>query len=571
MHPKYAPRNFLNPGSGHPLKHNPETDAKRLSQEAMKREGKARREYLDGVCRDRPELRAEIEALIHSREKTHTLQPGSLPDMDHHPLVSDQELAGIKADLAGMFEVADILGAGGMGTVLLARQLKPVKREVALKLLRRELDCGETIARFESERQALALMNHRNIAAIYSAGATHSGRPYLVMEYVPGVPITAYCDQNHLTIHERLRLFLGVCQGIQHAHQKGIIHRDLKPSNVLVVMEQGHPVAKIIDFGIAKVSDLFWEKQGYLTDAEIILGTPAYMSPEQVDSSGSDIDTRSDVYSLGVLLYEMLTGALPITFETIQQLIARTLYEAPLPPSEKLLPRAHDARTGLNRGADIKGLTQLLTGDLDAIVMKSLAKKRDDRYASPSELALDISRFLGGKPIGDPTPRRFYRLRKFMPRKRSEALALVLGILALVVVFLQVGLGYQDARRARERASRAWEAALQEKRGAMAAQGLLKDMLRPDSPGALEPSHQVRQNLEIQEAKLAQDSSSSRSERAAMYRVLGRMYANLGETEKARRLLEKAISLRRSASRVGQSHPARPEPEGQITRPDKRP
>src|SRR5215467_11653247 len=294
----------------------------------------------------------------------------------------------------GRYKLLEQLGEGGFGVVYVAEQREPVKRRVALKVIKLGMDTKQVIARFEAERQALALMDHPNIAKVLDAGATETGRPYFVMELVRGVKITDYCDQNNLTIHERLDLFIQVCRAIQHAHQKGIIHRDIKPSNILVTVNDGEPVPKVIDFGIAKAT------QGRLTDLtlftafEQFIGTPAYMSPEQAEMSGLDVDTRSDIYSLGVLLYELLTGKTP--FDSQQLLAAgldamrRTIREQePERPSTKLSTMLVDdlTTTARHRHTEAVKLIHLLRGDLDWIVMKCLEKDRARRYETANGLA----------------------------------------------------------------------------------------------------------------------------------------------------------------------------------------
>ena len=292
----------------------------------------------------------------------------------------------------GPYRIREILGEGGMGTVYLAEQTEPVKRRVALKIIKLGMDTREVIARFESERQALALMNHPNVAGVLDAGATEQGRPYFVMEYVPGEPITAYCDKHQLSLPERLNLFMQVCRAIQHAHQKGIIHRDIKPSNVLVMYLDGKPVPKVIDFGVAKATNQRLTEKTVFTEQGLLIGTPAYMSPEQAEMTTLDIDTRTDVYSLGVLLYELLTGTLPFDpkslraagFAAMQRIIREV---EPSKPSTKLSNLlAGDDQSGSHapekRRLDARTLVRRLRGDLDWITMKALEKGCTRRYVS---------------------------------------------------------------------------------------------------------------------------------------------------------------------------------------------
>jgi WD40 repeat protein/serine/threonine protein kinase len=344
-------------------------------------------------------------------------------------------------DRIGRYKLREKIGEGGCGVVYVAEQEEPVRRRVALKVIKLGMDTRSVVARFEAERQALALMDHPNIAKVFDAGSTELGRPFFVMELVRGVRITQYCDQNKLSTRERLDLFIKVCQAVQHAHQKGIIHRDLKPSNILVTLHDGTPVPKVIDFGIAKATE------GRLTDLTVytelyqFIGTPAYMSPEQAEMSGLDIDTRSDVYSLGVLLYELLTGCTPFD---AQELVAggleamrRTIREMdPVRPSTRLNTMSPEERTttAQRRGMDAPTLVHLLRGDLDWIVMKCLEKDRVRRYETANGLGADLQRFINNEPVAARPPSTSYRFRKFVRRNRaivaaatSVALVLALG------------------------------------------------------------------------------------------------------------------------------------------------
>ncbi len=324
-----------------------------------------------------------------------------------NPTVS--QAAGVRGqggpERIGPYRLLRVIGAGGMGIVYEAEQETPVRRKVAVKLIKRGMDTREVIARFESERQALALMNHPNIAGVYEAGATEEGRPYFAMEYVQGIPITEYCDKHRLTVRERLRLFIDVCEGIQHAHQKGIIHRDIKPSNVLVTVQNDQAAPKIIDFGVAKAIAQRLTENAVFTEIGQLIGTPEYMSPEQAEMTNLDIDTRTDVYSLGVLLYELLAGSQPFDSTELRKAglveIQRKLREDEPPrPSLRISGLgAASTTSAANRRLDYRGLQRELKGDLDWITMKALEKDRVRRYETAHGLALDVQRHLDDEPV----------------------------------------------------------------------------------------------------------------------------------------------------------------------------
>jgi len=342
-------------------------------------------------------------------------------------------------NVIGPYKLLQRIGEGGFGVIYMAEQERPVRRTVALKIIKPGMDTAQVIARFESERQALALMDHPNIAKVLDAGATASGHPYFVMELVKGVPITDFCDRNHLAPDARLKLFIDVCHAIQHAHHKGIIHRDIKPSNVLVSLHDGLPVVKVIDFGVAKAIAQKLTQRTLFTAYGQMVGTPAYMSPEQAEMSGLDIDTRSDVYSLGVLLYELLTGTTPLQAERLRQAgyaeIQRLIREEDPPRPSTRLSSLGDSATVVagNRGLDLKGLEQVLSSDLDWVVMKALEKDRNRRYATPGSFAEDVERYLCNEPILARPPSRVYRLKKLVQRNRGTVLTGTAVGLALVV------------------------------------------------------------------------------------------------------------------------------------------
>ena len=338
----------------------------------------------------------------------------------------------------GRYKLLEKIGEGGFGLVYMAEQVEPIQRKVALKIIKVGMDTHAVIARFEAERQALALMDHPNIARVLDAGATEAGRPYFVMELVKGIPITDYCDQYRLSPAERLALFIKVCHAVQHAHQKGIIHRDLKPSNVLVTLHDGEPVPKVIDFGIAKALGQKLTEKTLFTGFAQMIGTPAYMSPEQAEISALDVDTRSDVYSLGVLLYELLTGTTPFQKETLAKAaldeIRRMIRETEPPkPSTRLRTLGEKAtEIAQHRHVEAAALSRLVRGDLDWIVMKCLEKDRTRRYETANGLANDIERHLADEPVTAAAPTMAYRTQKFIQRHKAS-LATAAALVAAAV------------------------------------------------------------------------------------------------------------------------------------------
>ncbi len=339
----------------------------------------------------------------------------------------------------GRYRILRSLGEGGMGTVYLAEQCEPIRRQVALKVVKLGMDTAQVLSRFNNERQALAMMEHPNIARIFDAGATRRGRPYFVMEYIDGASITQYCDRKRMITGERLALFLAVCRAVQHAHQKGVVHRDLKPSNVLVTEHDGTPLLKVIDFGIAKATDKWSAENTQLTQFGQIVGTPEYASPEQADTMTGNIDELSDVYSLGVLLYELLIGAVPFDRATLRNAglaeMLRIIREDEAPPLPRKLTSMGAAASDIaaRRQTDPASLRRLVNGDLNAITMKALEKARDRRYASVSDLAADIQRHLEDRPVLASPPGRIYRTRKFLRRHRLAALGTAAGAAFLLL------------------------------------------------------------------------------------------------------------------------------------------
>jgi serine/threonine protein kinase len=384
------------------------------------------RAFLERACAGDVPLRAAVEKLLRSQAAMGTFHeaPGVVLTATVDGPITERP-----GTIIGPYKVLEQIGEGGFGIVFMTEQREPIRRKVALKVLKPGMDTPEVIARFDAERQALALMDHPNIARVLDAGTTDAGRPYFVMELVKGVSITEFCDINHLTPEARLKLFLDVCHAIQHAHHKGVIHRDIKPTNVLVTLHDGAPVVKVIDFGVAKATGQKLTERTLLTGNGQMVGTPAYMSPEQAERSGLDIDTRSDVYSLGVLLYELLTGTTPLEDSQLREAgyaeLLRLIREEEAPRPSTRLTSLGDSATVLadNRGLDVKRLAQLLAGDLDWVVMKALEKDRSRRYDTPGSFAEDIERYLRREAILARPPSRVYKVMKFAQRHRGAVLA----------------------------------------------------------------------------------------------------------------------------------------------------
>jgi serine/threonine protein kinase len=450
------------------------------------------------------------------------------------PLIDASMSAAAAGVVIGPYELLQLIGEGGMGQVWLAEQKQPVHRRVALKLIKVGMDTREVVARFESERQALALMDHPAIAKVFDAGSTPQGRPYFVMEYVDGLPINDYCDQHRLTMRQRMELFIQVCEGVQHAHQKAIIHRDLKPSNILVTQVDGRPAPRIIDFGIAKATSQPLEAATMFTQVGSMVGTLGYMSPEQAGSSGEDIDTRSDVYSLGVVLYELLVGALPLDFKKLAHEEAlRRLRDDDVPrPSTRLRTLGGDsAVTAQNRSADLPTLTRQLQGDADAIALKALEKDRGRRYASPSELAADLERYLRDEPVTAHAPSRAYRARKYIRRHR-------VGVgLASAVVLLLLGFAIAQAvelrtiRKERDRADR--------------ITGFMTDMFKVSDPsGARGNDIRVREVLDKASTQIVTGLEKEPEDQARLMQVMGDVYRNLGLYPQSESLTRRALAIK---------------------------
>ena len=438
--------------------------ANELFLKAMElRSAPERRALLDAHCGADDALRAEVERLLEASD-----QAGSFLDRPAvevgittmAPRPGDESAAALDLQAAGSvigpYKLLQQIGEGGMGTVFMAEQTRPVQRKVALKVIKPGMDSRQVIARFEAERQALAMMDHVNIARVFDAGATESGRPYFVMELVHGVPITKYCDDNHLTPRQRLELFVPVCQAIQHAHQKGIIHRDIKPSNVMITLYDGKPVPKVIDFGVAKATEQKLTERTLFTQYGTMVGTLEYMSPEQAEMSALGVDTRSDIYSLGVLLYELLTGNTPLSHKRVREAayaeILRMIKEEEPPRPSTRLSESGEALASISaqRHMEPAKLTKLVRGELDWIVMKTLEKDRNRRYETASGFAADVQRYLNDEPVQACPPSAMYRLRKFARRNKRGLAMVAAAAVGVLIAATSLGWSVRD-RRARGR------------------------------------------------------------------------------------------------------------------------
>jgi non-specific serine/threonine protein kinase/serine/threonine-protein kinase len=578
-----------------------------------------RQAFLDQACGGDTSLRQRVEQLLAADQHSRGILEGRL---DNEPEV----IAEGPGDCIGPYKLKEQIGEGGFGLVFVAEQQQPVRRKVALKIIKPGMDTREVVARFEAERQALALMDHPNIARVFDAGATAgigfrgsglveeggeplpaalqhprpetrdprpgSGRPFFVMELVRGVPITDYCDQHQLTPRERLELFVPLCQAVQHAHQKGIIHRDLKPSNVLVTLHDSKPVVKVIDFGVAKALNQQLTEHSVYTRFAQMIGTPAYMSPEQAEMSGLDVDTRSDIYSLGVMLYELLTGSTPLEkkrlatvgFDELRRIIRE---EEPEKPSTRL---SHSKDTLISVAAQRKTepakLTRLIRGELDWIVMKALEKDRTRRYETANSMARDVQRYLADEPVEACPPSALYWLKKFVRRNRGPVLAASVGLLLLLGGMVGTTLGLIEAKhahaeemQARERERLRAEAETRERQRAEAAEAqaktqeqeakaalqvsdattsfLLRDLLgqagskvQADRKFAPDPNLTIRAALDRAAAAVGDKFQDQPELEAAIRKTLGDAYLELGQYETAIVQLQRSASIRASRKHV---------------------
>jgi serine/threonine protein kinase/tetratricopeptide (TPR) repeat protein len=526
--------------------------------------------YLDRTCGGDAVLRCQVESLLAAHDRA-----GDFLDSPNIAMSADRpHPAEGPGTIIGPYKLLQEIGEGGMGTVWMAEQTAPVKRVVALKVIKAGMDSRQVLARFGAERQALALMDHPHIARVLDAGATEQGRPYFVMELVKGVPITRFCDERRLTPKERLELFIPVCEAVQHAHQKGVIHRDIKPSNVLVSLYDDKAVPKVIDFGVAKATGQRLSEATLFTGFGTVVGTPEYMSPEQAELNQLDIDTRSDIYSLGVLLYELLTGSTPLHHRRVQEaalleVLRLVREEEPPKPSTRLDTTEELPSIAANRNTEPRRLQGLVRGELDWIVMKALEKDRNRRYETAGSFAADVRRYLDDEPVHACPPSAWYRFRKFARRNKAALAAVMVMILAVLVAVVAMAVGTWLTARERAQKVVALEQALREheraNRNFARAKGAVEEYLvmMTESPLLRMPNfHEERKRLLASAVQFYEEFVRDQTDDPALEGVRGRAYFllasaydGMGERQKARANYEEA---RRILARVAAERPEVP-------------
>jgi serine/threonine protein kinase/tetratricopeptide (TPR) repeat protein len=533
-----------------------------LFTEALQLPDEQRAAFLERVCANDKDLRRRVEALLRSHEQIGDFleTPPQQSALERRLATSAGEKPG---DRIGRYKLLQQIGEGGCGVVFMAEQQEPVRRRVALKIIKPGMDTKTVVARFEAERQALALMDHPNIAKVFDAGTTDSGRPYFVMELVRGIKITEYCDQNSLTTEERLNLFIQVCQAVQHAHQKGIIHRDIKPSNILVTKTlEDVALPVVIDFGIAKATtNQQLTDKTLFTAFEMLIGTPAYMSPEQAAFTSIDVDTRTDIYSLGVLLYELLTGSTP--FDTGELLkagldeIRRVIREQePARPSTKLvkMPGADLTTVAQHRKSEPPRLIRTISGDLDWIVMKALEKDRTRRYETANGLALDVKRFLANETISARPPSKIYKLKKTVLRNKLLFVGIGFVAVLLVASLIVVAASLAKEQQARHEADVALRQAKADKTKAETeatksrqVTQFLEDMLQGVGPSVAlgEDTTMLRGILDLTAQRVGTEMTNQPAVEAELRGLIGRLYLEIGNYERAEEMHRAALTLNR--------------------------
>jgi len=515
----------------------PDKNEEAIFNEAIKiKSPDERNAYIKEACGNDIDLLRRIEALlkVHFEDESFLKSPpaGIAGTLAASPLT---EGPGTRI---GRYKLLQLIGEGGFGVVYMAEQEEPIRRKVALKIIKLGMDTKQVIARFEAERQALAMMDHPNIARVFDAGATETGRPYFVMELVKGISITEYCDKNNLDTRQRLDLFIDVCKAVQHAHQKGIIHRDIKPSNVMITLHDGKAVPKIIDFGIAKATQHRLTEKTLFTEYRQFIGTPEYMSPEQAEMGGLDVDTRTDIYSLGVLLYELLTSTTPFEADKLRSAaydeIRRIIREDEPPKPSTRLSTLGDALTNIakHRDAQPGELCKIVRGDLDWVVMKTLEKDRTRRYETANEFAVDIERHLNDEPVSAGPPSTAYRMRKFVRRNRAlvtSVAAVLVVLVAGIVVSTIFAIGQARAR---------------------AEAQAVADFLKIDVLASVDPEKAkgrgvtVRYILDAAAEKIDKKLKDMPLVEASIRHTLGITYYSIGEYKSAQTHLKRALQIR---------------------------